>query len=230
MTLDPLHHQLADALRKWEQYGDANNLASPMSREALAAYDAAKAAPAEPSADDPYAPLTNEERLTRAFHSLEKKYAAAEAECAKLRDELKTLKCGGLSQKPFLYGMVYTDGKPVIDEMCVAEHPGSLTEEADALDANVLPLYTGPQVIHMAERATRADDAYNELFCSVMNLTHPNCKQLLDDKRKAEARLEAMTSYGAVDSAVRAAEAYGIPISHGLMQDAIAAARAEVCK
>ena len=49
MTLDPLHHQLADALRNELRYlDDLEGTNSEESNKALAAYDAAKSAPAEP--------------------------------------------------------------------------------------------------------------------------------------------------------------------------------------
>jgi len=50
--------------------------------------------------------------------------------------------------KPFLYAIADVEGRPVLDEICVAEHPSELELGDDAADKGmkIVPVYTGPQI------------------------------------------------------------------------------------
>lgn len=68
-----------------------------------------------------------------------------------------------VGHKPCMYGIFDKYGKPYFDECCVGEHPGLL--ECDD-EQNIMPLYTGPQVIKMSDdlsalraRCEAAEDA-----------------------------------------------------------------------
>jgi hypothetical protein len=55
--------------------------------------------------------------------------------------------------KPFLYAIADVEGQPVLDEICVAEHPSALELGDDAVDKGmkIVPVYTGPQIEAMRE-------------------------------------------------------------------------------
>jgi len=89
-------------------------------------------------------------------NELEAERDVAIAERDRTRERIAMLESGGLNQKPFLYALADLYGAPFLDENCVAQTPDQLQEEAEGSDLNILPVYTGPQVIKMVEERDAA--------------------------------------------------------------------------
>jgi hypothetical protein len=83
----------------------------------------------------------------------------AERELAKVKVERDALLLSGLNQAPCMYARFDKYGKPFFDETCVAEHPAALGGNDEQ---NILPLYTGPQVIKMSEQRDALAEALRD--------------------------------------------------------------------
>jgi hypothetical protein len=95
--------------------------------------------------------------------------------------------------KPFLWALADIEGRPVVDECCVAESPGLLEEchqdEIDNLAMKIVPVYTGPQIETLRARVERAESS--DWFAEYVKL-HRDFNAAIAQRDKARAEVEAL--------------------------------------